>query len=98
MTIAADTARDVAERRSERRMRTLKRAKIVFNLGHSVFDCTLRNLSPSGALIEVPSMVGIPTRFAIVVDQGAARHECAVRWHTDRMMGVHFEDAGEKAA
>ena len=96
MTVEA--AHDSAERRSERRMRTLKEAKIVFNLGHSVFDCRLRNLSPSGALIEVTSMVGIPMRFEVVFDRGTLRRRCSVRWHTDRLMGVQFEDAAQKAA
>jgi hypothetical protein len=97
MTTAAEAARDNVERRSERRMRTLKQAKIVFNLGHSVFDCTLRNLSPSGALIEVQSMVGIPARFALDLDHGAVRRDCTVRWHTERLIGVHFDDAVQKA-
>ena len=44
----------------ERRVRTLKRARIIFNNGFAVFDCTLRNISPSGALIDIPSMLGIP--------------------------------------
>ncbi len=73
-------------------MRTLKAAKIVFNLGHSVFDCTVRNLSPSGALLQVPSMLGVPTHFDVIMDDGATRRACNVRWRTERVMGVHFED------
>ncbi len=95
---AVEAVPDGAERRSERRLRALKAARIVFNGGHSVFDCTLRNLSPSGALIEVPSMLGMPMRFEMLMDQGATRHFCSVRWHTERMMGVRFEDAAQKAA
>ncbi len=98
MMTVVETAHDSAERRSERRMRTLKEAKIVFNLGHSVFDCRLRNLSPSGALIEVASMVGIPMHFDVIFDRGALRRACSVRWHTDRLMGVQFNDAAQKAA
>ena len=98
MTTVVETAHDGVDRRSERRMRTLKAAEIVFNLGHSVFDGTLRNISPSGALIEVPSMLGIPMRFEIIMDHGAMRRACTVRWHTGRMMGVHFDDAVQKAA
>lgn len=97
MTTVTDTAQESAERRAERRMRTLKRARIVFNHGHSVFDCTIRNLSPSGALIEVPNMLGIPMQFEIILGQAAARRPCSVRWSTERMMGVRFDDA-QKAA
>ncbi len=93
MTTVVETAHERAERRSERRSRTLKTARIVFNLGRSVFDCTIRNLSPSGALIQVQSVVGIPEQFEIVIDDGAARRPCNVRWRTGRLMGVHFDKA-----
>ena len=86
------------ERRDERRMRTLKSAKITFNFGRSVIDCTVRNISSRGALIEVQSVVGVPMQFEMVMDQGATRRACTVRWHTERMMGVGFDDAGQKAA
>ena len=98
MTTVVEVAHERAERRSERRMRTLKVAKIVFNLGHSVFDCMVRNLSPSGALIEVPSMLGIPMHFEIIMDRDGTRRACSVLWHTERRMGVHFDDAAQKAA
>ena len=86
------------ERRNERRMRALKSAKIAFNFGRSVIDCTVRNISPRGALIEVQSVVGVPMQFEIFMDQGATRRACTVRWHTERMMGVGFDDAAQNAA
>jgi hypothetical protein len=98
MTTDIEPAPARADRRAERRMRTLKAAKIVLNGGRSVFDCTIRNISPNGALIEVPSMLGIPAQFEIVLDQGATRRSCKIRWRTERMMGVHFGDAEQKAA
>ncbi len=96
MTTVVETAQGSAERRSERRARTLKTAKIVFNHGHSVFDCRVRNLSASGALIEVQSMRGIPEQFEIVLD-GATRRACAVLWCSGRLMGIRFDDGTEKA-
>ena len=69
----------------------------MFNHGQSVFDCKVRNLSPSGALIEVPSMVGIPAQFEIVLD-GTTRRACAVLWRTGCKMGVRFDGAEHKAA
>jgi hypothetical protein len=86
------------ERRNERRTRTLKSATIAFNLGRSVIDCTVRNISPRGALIEVQSVVGVPMQFEMIMDHGATRRACTVRWHTERMIGVGLDDAGQKAA
>ena len=98
MTTVVKTAHEGAERRRERRARALKAAKIVFNLGRSVFDCTVRNLSPGGALLEVPCMVGIPPKFDILMDQGVTRRACTVRWNTQRLIGVQFDEAAQKAA
>jgi hypothetical protein len=81
-----------ADRRTERRMRALKHARIIFNKGYGVFDCTVRNISPGGALLDVPSMLGIPSHFDIVMDATNARRPCTVRWHTDHLIGVHFDD------
>jgi hypothetical protein len=86
------------EKRTERRMRTLKGGRVIFNHGTSVFDCKVRNLSPGGALLEMPSLLGIPSHFELILDSAATRRPCTVRWHTDRLMGVHFDDTPEKAA
>ncbi len=98
MEPVTDNASQIAESRTERRARTLRHAEIVFNQGRSVFDCTVRNLSPGGALLEVASMLGIPQHFDIVLDRSLGHRPCTVRWHTDRLMGVHFDDAGPRAA
>jgi hypothetical protein len=79
------------ENRHERRMRVLKSARIEFNGGYSVYDCRVRNVSGGGALLELPSLVGIPTRFDIALD--GRRYSCSVMWRTDRLMGVAFAPA-----
>jgi hypothetical protein len=73
-------------------MRVLKSGRILFNGGFSVFDCRVKNLSASGALIEMPSMLGIPREFDMMLD-GAKKH-CTVMWRTDRLMGVAFDPNG----
>jgi hypothetical protein len=40
-----------SERRTAQRHRTLKAGKIVLHQGSSVIDCTVRNVSASGAAI-----------------------------------------------
>lgn len=78
------------ELRSAQRHRTLKGAKIVVNDGFSTFDCTIRNMSESGAKLLVPSVIGIPERFGLALDDG--RHfACAVAWRTETEIGVRFE-------
>lgn len=82
-----------ADKRKEHRQRTLKAGRIVFNGGYGVFDCTVRNVSPHGAMLIFGTVVGIPTHFDLELDGGRERHPCTVRWRTDRSVGVSFDDA-----
>ena len=54
-------------RRERDRQRTLKSGKIVFNHKTSVVDCTVRNLSDTGACLQVGSAVGIPEIFDLLI-------------------------------
>jgi hypothetical protein len=66
-----DDNRRQGERRSWPRTRVLKKGRIVFNQRRSAIDCTIRNLSPAGALLIVKSLIGIPDRFDLSVDSDA---------------------------
>jgi hypothetical protein len=78
------------ERRLWPRTRVLKKGRIVFNQKRSVIDCTIRNLSPAGALLIVKSLIGIPDRFDLSVDSDAASHAASVIWKRDNQLGVKF--------
>jgi hypothetical protein len=78
------------ERRRGGRVRTLKSAKILFNNHYSVIDCTVRNLSSSGACLQVASSVGIPERFDMILD-GMTR-PCRTVWRRERQLGVEFQE------
>ena len=45
----------------------MKAAKIV--VGGAVIDCTVRDLSMTGAALDVPSQVGIPAKFTLIKRQ-----------------------------
>ena len=54
-------------------------------------SCTIRNLSETGAGIEVESSLGVPELFDLLIggDEKHPRH-CKVAWRTIRRMGVSF--------
>ena len=79
-------------RRSERRRRVYKRARIVFDNGYAVFDCIVRNLSGGGAMLEVETPLGVPRAFRIVMSHDAKGRPCRVVWRTEKRMGVAFAD------
>ena len=52
-----------AEHRTAQRHRTLKAGKIVLHHGSSAIDCTVRNISASGAAISVVNATTVPAEF-----------------------------------
>ncbi len=75
--------------RSSQRHRTLKGGRIVHNDGHSTFDCKVRNLSETGAKLQVTSVIGIPKTFELAMDDGR-KFACETAWHTETEIGVRF--------
>ena len=57
------------EKRALARKRVLKAGSIEF--GGGAIDCTVRNLSATGAALDVPTPVGIPDKFNLVVSSDA---------------------------
>ena len=77
------------ERRATIRHRTLKGGKIAINDGFSVIDCTVRNLSETGVLLRVVSVVGIPDQFVLIISDNQ-KHNCTVVRRTATDIGVTF--------
>ena len=77
-----------SEQRSTQRRTTLKGGKIVFNGGRSTIDCTVRNISETGAALDVQSPLGIPTEFTLVTETDS--RPCRVVWRKEKRIGVRF--------
>ena len=71
------------------RQRTLKGGKIALNDGFSTITCTVRNMSSTGALLKVASVIGIPDEFKLVMDDGRA-FACKVAWKRETELGIAF--------
>jgi hypothetical protein len=93
MEAQADPTMDQADRRASRRARTLKGGRIILNGGYSVFACTVRNMSETGALLQLGETTGIPTHFDLEVEPGRPTRKCTVRWRSQTAVGVSFDDA-----
>jgi hypothetical protein len=85
-------------RRRAPRMRTLKGGRIVIGSGVSVFDCLIRNLSDTGAMLAMSNPFGIPSHFDLMMDSAKPRRPCTVRWRSDAALGVSFDDMTSIAA
>ncbi|MAU97066.1 MAG: hypothetical protein CMP81_14450 [Fulvimarina sp.] len=81
-----------AERRSAPRMRVLKRAKIVFNNGFSTFDCIVRNISATGALLTIDDSVHLPKEFRIRIGEEQAVRPAELIYRRSMFAGIRFLD------
>ena len=78
-----------SNRRITLRKKTLKSAKIVFNKKQSVIDCFVRDVSDTGAKLQVADLLAIPRNFTLMFHDGSS-HECErVRAHGTEI-GVRF--------
>jgi hypothetical protein len=67
-------------------------ATVIYDGGRSRARCIIRNLSDTGAKLELASVTNIPRTFDLVV--GKVRPQsCQVVWRAVRELGVQFMGA-----
>jgi hypothetical protein len=77
------------EKRSAPRHKVLKGATIAF--GGNGLECTVRNLSSSGAALDVANPLGLPPSFVLVIEADQFIRRCRPVWRSDRRIGVAFD-------
>jgi hypothetical protein len=85
---------NMESKRGALRQRVLKPGKIAFNGG--AIDCVVRNISETGAAVEVTSQLGIPAEFNLLI-AGSSR-PCQVMWRRENRIGVAFGQDGARPA
>ena len=85
----------IDDRRRNQRRQVLKLARVVTS-STTGFDCTVRNESDNGALLEISASVRIPDYFDLSIGDAPARR-CRVVWRKAYQTGVEFDEgpAGE---
>ena len=83
-----DVVQVMQNNRGALRHRVLKPGSIEFNGG--AIDCVIRNISETGAALEVTSPVGIPETFNLVIPSDHTNRPCRVAWRRERRIGVRF--------
>ncbi|MGF9563201.1 PilZ domain-containing protein [Neorhizobium sp. JUb45] len=72
------------------RSRAFLGAKILFNDGHSSYDCIIKELSEGGAQIKVENALAVPQQFNLLFSDGR-NFDCEVRWRRINAIGVEFQ-------
>jgi hypothetical protein len=83
--------RNLENNRAALRQRVFKAGTIEFS--GSTIDCVVRNISETGAALEVASPVGIPAEFNLLISGNIAKRPCRVVWVRDKRIGVAFRPA-----
>jgi hypothetical protein len=80
-----------SQERMDQRRKVLKDGKIVSRTLHGAIDVRIRNLSASGALLELPAATGIPDdAYGLLVVWESKIYPAATRWRKGDRMGVEF--------
>jgi hypothetical protein len=78
------------EKRAAPRHRVLKGGTLAFDDGCSV-DCTVRDMSSSGARIEVANPIGVPHYFTLVIAADQFVRPGHAVWRNEQRIGIAFD-------
>ena len=78
-----------ADRRREKRERTLKYGKIIHSGNSCMMDCMVLDLTESGARLKPNDIMLCPEEFVLKVQYGPT-HGCEVVWRKGAELGVRF--------
>jgi hypothetical protein len=79
--------------RREMRKRTLMTGRIVHQEGGAPLDCTIVDLSASGARIRTSPGHVLPSHFHLINMRERTAHEVKVVWQKDQFAGLHFDSS-----
>jgi hypothetical protein len=78
------------EKRAAPRHRVLKHGTLAFGGGGGI-DCMVRNISSSGARLDIATPVGLPATFTLVIQTDQFMRRCRPVWSNDNRIGVAFD-------
>jgi len=76
------------EKRASQHHRASRAGTIEFDGG--AINCVVRNLSSTGARLDLASPVEIPYHFTLMLEEGH-HTSCRTLWRNDNRIGVTFE-------
>ena len=78
------------DKRNSTRKRSLLNGRIVFNNRRSVIECTIRDISETGAKISFSHPTPIPAEFELDIPSKGSRVRARVMWSNGKECGVLF--------
>jgi PilZ domain-containing protein len=79
------------EKRTVPRRRVFKSGTLAFSGGR--INCVVRNLSSSGASLDIASPFGLPPSFMLTIETDRFKRRCRPVWLSENRMGVAFDES-----
>lgn len=76
------------EKRAAQRYRVFKGGRITFEDRNVA--CTVRNMSVSGAAIDLDGPVALPSSFTLSIERDQFVRNCRAVWRSDKRIGLAF--------
>lgn len=86
-------AENSAERRSAARRRTLLAGRLAYGDPVVTLSCGIRNLSATGAQIELEGFILLPPSFRLLLAREGVAYDATIVWRSGLRMGLAFGDA-----
>jgi hypothetical protein len=80
----------VAEKRKSPRKKAILRGKMVSERGAQSIDCTIRDISDTGARIDLAADQIVPAHFVLIDMRNGNAYEAEVKWRMRSQIGMSF--------
>lgn len=84
------------ELRRDVRKRTFLKGRIIFNGGNSTMDCLIRDMSESGARLELSETATLPDVFDLYIPSKDATQRVSLCWRRAGDVGINFADVPQQ--
>src|SRR5918997_3066146 len=81
----------MSDKRSTPRLRSFLKGRVLFNGGQNSLDCLIRDISSSGARLELSASVTLPDRFDLYLPHRDETCKVQIQWRRDNQLGIAFE-------
>jgi PilZ domain len=78
------------EKRAAPRHRVLKHGTLAFPSG-GAFECTVRNLSSTGARVDIAYPLALPDAFTLLIETDQFVRRCHAVWSSEQRIGLAFD-------
>ena len=79
------------DKRSTQRLRSFLKGRILFNGGQNSLDCLIRDMSSTGARLELSTSVTLPDRFDLYLPHRDETCKVHSQWRRGNQLGVAFD-------